>query len=169
MMVGRRRFTRDRHGRFHPRLSDEERRLLETLPSQALELLASGDPSTRRLFPVAYPDDPHAEREYRSLVGESLLDRHRRALEALAKGAGAQSVDEGELEQWMAALEVLRLVLGTKLDVQEDIDRIDPADPRAPELALYGYLSMLQDEVVGALSRTLPAAPGAREGGGVAS
>jgi len=157
-MGGRRRFTRDRQGRFHPRLSDDERRLLETLPSQALALLAAEDPSTRRLFPVAYPDDPGAEREYRTLVGESLLDHHRRALDTLTQGAGADTVDEGELGQWMAALEVLRLVLGTRLDVQEDMQRIDPADPRAPDLALYAYLSMLQEEIVAALAGTLPAA-----------
>jgi Domain of unknown function (DUF2017) len=155
-MVSRRRFTRDRHGKFHPRLSEEERELLEALPSQALALLAAKDESTRRLFPVAYPDDPGAEREYQALVGESLLGRHRRALDTLIQGARADTVDHGELEQWMAALEVLRLVLGTKLDVQEDIDRIDPADPRAPELALYAYLSMLQEEVVFALAGTLP-------------
>ena len=158
-MTGRR-FTRDRHGRFHPRLGAQERAVLGSLPAQVLELLATDDPSTRRLFPVAYPDDPAAEREYRALVGESLADRHRQALDTLTQLVDAETLTEGELEQWMSALEVLRLVLGTKLDVTEDMADVDPGDPRAPGLALYSYLSMLQDEIVSALSDLLPASGG---------
>jgi uncharacterized protein DUF2017 len=154
--AGRRRFTRDRQGRFHPRLSPEEQELLRGLPAQALELVAARDPSTRRLFPVAYPDDAAAEREYQALVGESLLGRHHHALDCLADTASAETVGLEELEQWMGALEVLRLVLGTQLDVSEDMVSIDPDDPRAPGLALYGYLSLVQEEVVAALAGVLP-------------
>lgn len=156
MTPTRRRFTRDRQGRFHPRLSPQERELLEGLPAQAQELLAARDASTKRLFPVAYPDDPAAEREYQTLVGESLLDHHRHALDCLAQTATAETVEVGELEQWMGALEVLRLVLGTQLDVTEDMTSVDPEDPRAPGLALYGYLSLMQEEVVAALAGMLP-------------
>lgn len=155
-MTGRR-FARDRHGRFHPRLGAQERAVLGSLPAQALELLATEDPATRRLFPVAYPDDPAAEQEYRALVGESLADRHRQALDTLTELVEAETLTEGELEQWLAALEVLRLVLGTKLDVSEDMADIDPGDPRAPGLTMYAYLSMLQEEIVSALSGVLPA------------
>jgi hypothetical protein len=154
---GRRRFSSDRHGRVHPNLSVDERELLASLPDQVLELIAEEDPSTRRLFPSAYPDDPEAEREYRALMGPSLLDHHRAALAAFSESVAADVVEANELEQWMGALEVLRLVLGTKLDVTEEMEHVAPDDPRAPGLALYGYLSMLQDEVVTALSRSLPA------------
>jgi hypothetical protein len=153
----RRRFTTDRQGRIHPHLTPQERELLASLPEQVLELIAEADPSTRRLFPPAYPDDDVAEREYQALTGESLLDHHRHALDALSEGVAAETVDEGDLQQWMGALEVLRLVLGTKLDVTEDMGEVQPDDPRAAGLALYGYLSMLQEEVVDALSRSLPA------------
>jgi hypothetical protein len=158
MTVGR--FTRDRRGRFHPRLSPRERELLGNLPAQVLELIAAKDPCTRRLFPVAYPGDPAAEGEYQAMMGESLLDRHRHALDCLADTAPAETVAVGELEQWMGALEVLRLVLGTQLDVTEDMAAVDPGDPRAPGLALYGYLSVLQEEVVAALAGTLPKVEG---------
>ena len=154
----RRRFSTDRQGRVHPNLSVEERELLSALPDQVLELISEKDPSTRRLFPSAYPDDPEAEQEYRALVGESLLEHHRAALAAFSESvAAADTVDEGDLEQWMGALEVLRLVLGTKLDVIEDMEAVQADDPRAPGLALYAYLSMLQEEVVAALARSLPA------------
>ncbi|HXW32573.1 MAG TPA: DUF2017 family protein [Acidimicrobiales bacterium] len=155
-MAPKTRFGRDRHGRFQVRLSAQERELLAGLPSQVLELLAAEDPSTRRLFPTAYPDDPEAEREYRALVGESLLEHHRRALDALAEGATADVLEAGDLELWMGALEVLRLVLGTQLQVTEDMTDIDPDDPRAAGFALYAYLSMVQDELVDALASELP-------------
>ena len=52
-----------------------------------------------------------------------------------------------------AALESLRLVLGTQLDVtEESYGPFDPADPDAPRLALYHWLSWLQEEVVQALA-----------------
>lgn len=156
MSSPRKRFTTDRQGRVHPHLSPQERDLLATLPAQVLELIAEEDPSTRRLFPEAYPNDAAAEREYKALVGESLLEHHRQALDAFTEGVTAEAVEEADLQQWMGALEVLRLVLGTKLDVIEDMAQVDEDDPRAPGLALYGYLSMLQEEVVGALARTLP-------------
>ena len=55
-------------------------------------------------------------------------------------------------------LESLRLVLGTRLDVTEAMlaHDLDPADPRLPELELYGYLSWLQEQAVEALSAGLP-------------
>ena len=131
--------------------------MLGSLPAQVLELLATEDPSTRRLFPVAYPGDAAAEREYRALMGESLADRHRLALDTLTELVDAETLTEAELEQWMSALEVLRLVIGTKLDVSEDMTDVDAGDPRAAELTLYAYLSMVQEEIVSALAGQLPA------------
>ena len=51
----------------------------------------------------------------------------------------------------------LRLVLGTRLDVRDDelLERVDPADPRAPALGLYAYLSWLQEQLVEALEADL--------------
>ena len=42
----------------------------------------------------------------------------------------------------------------TRLDVQEDTfaEELDQNDPRAPALAVYGYLSWLQEQLVAALS-----------------
>lgn len=165
-MIGRGHFRRDRQGRYHPRLSTEERQLLAGLPAQALALIEEEDPSTRRLFPVAYPDDDRADREYRALTGESLRSRHRHALDILAEGAAADSLGEEELTEWMGALEVLRLVLGTQLDVGEDMEPIDPSDPLAPGFALYAWLSLLQEEVVEALAQALPAGGAKGDAGG---
>ncbi len=160
MNLGRRHFSRDRQGRYRPELSGQERTLLAALPTQAMELMEQKDASTRRLFPTAYPDDAQAEEEYRTLMGDSLVAHHRRALETLAEGASAQALSLEELEGWMGGLEVLRLMLGTRLEVREDMEWIDPDDPRAPELAVYAWLSLLQEEVTEALADALAGTPG---------
>jgi hypothetical protein len=48
-------------------------------------------------------------------------------------------------------------VLGTRLDVREDTfeDGLDLKDPRAPELAVYSYLTWLQDALVAAVAASL--------------
>ncbi|MCL6568207.1 MAG: DUF2017 domain-containing protein [Meiothermus silvanus] len=63
-----------------------------------------------------------------------------------------------ELEAWLRVLNDLRLVLGTRLDVDETTLALglDPRDPKAPDLALYGYLSWLQEQAVEAASAALP-------------
>ncbi|MHB8329194.1 MAG: DUF2017 family protein, partial [Acidimicrobiales bacterium] len=97
-MTGRRRFARDRQGRFHPRLEPPEQELLGSLPRQAQSLLAEDDPAAARLFPVAYPGDADAESDYRSLMGGALLARHQYALDTLASTAASASIDEDELQ-----------------------------------------------------------------------
>jgi len=75
---------------------------------------------------------------------------------AVERTAHATRLDEDELGSWLGAIESLRLVLGTQLDVtEESYGPLDRADPDAPRLALYHWLSWLQEEVVQALSESL--------------
>jgi len=160
-VIGRRRFARDRHGRFRTGLGSKERELLKALPRPATELLEVQDPSVQRVFPVAYPNDEKAESDYREMMGSNLLQRHQHSLDTLATTADSSSLDEEEIHQWLDALEVLRLVLGTQLDVSEDIAVVDDSDPRAPQFAVYRYLSMLQGEIIDSLAEALPGGAGA--------
>ena len=155
-MIGRRRFVRDHDGRIRPGLDRAGRELLRSLPRQAQTLLEHDDPSAARLFPVAYPGNETAESEYREMMGSQLLQRHQHALDTLASTVDAPSIDEDELRLWMGALEVLRLVLGTQLDVSEDMTEVDPFDPEAQQFAVYQYLSILQSEIVDTLAEALP-------------
>jgi hypothetical protein len=150
--------ARTRRGDFRVRLLPRERELLRGLPGQLREQLDGGDPSLARLFPPAYPDDPSADHEYERLVGRELRDGKLAALGVLERTADAERLDEKQLGAWLGALESLRLVLGTRLDVSEEMYATppDPYDPQAPMLALYGWLSWLQEEVVEALASTLP-------------
>src|SRR5580658_7865166 len=164
--VARHRFNRDRQGRFRVGLEGPEQQLLAMLPRQVQELLEQDDPSTTRVFPVAYADDAKAEADYREMMGAQLLQQHQRCLDTLAATAAATTIDESEIHEWLDALEVLRLVLGTQLDVSEDGIVIEDADPGAAQFTVYHYLSMLQGEIVDALAAALPDGGTAPTGGG---
>ena len=153
-----RRIERDRKGGYRLRLPPEERELLHSLPGQLRQVMQTDDPGLRRLFPPAYPDDSEANDEFRRLMQEELLEGKLAALRLIEETVGADHLTEDQLEGWLGALESLRLYLGTQLDVTEatyDVE-LHPDDPAAPALALYGYLSWLQEEAVAALSSSLP-------------
>ena len=152
----RKRVARRRDGSYRIDLPEEERALLRALPGQLRSLLSSepGDPSLRRLFPPAYPVHPENEKEYRELVGDDLLEGHLAALDTLEETADAQQLDQEQLLAWMRSLNQLRLVLGTRLDVDEETSGLlpDPQDPDADVRSVFLYLGWLQEQVVDALS-----------------
>jgi hypothetical protein len=153
-----RRIQRDRKGGYRVRLPPEERALLRSLPAQLRVVMETDDPALRRLFPPAYPEDSEADDEFRRLMREELLEGKLAALQVVEETADANHLNGDQLEGWLGALESLRLYLGTQLDISEATyeEELDPDDPAAPALALYGYLSWLQEEVVAALSSSLP-------------
>ena len=142
-------------GDFLLRLGPEERGLLRRLSAELEELLAAEpeDPSLRRLRPRAYEDE-EVEREFRSLMGAELESLRLENLRGLAETAGRDRLDAEELDRWLAALNDLRLVLGTRLDVTEDqfADGFDPSAPHAYELAVYAFLTWLQEAAIDAAS-----------------
>jgi hypothetical protein len=148
------RVRRTRHGRFEIRLPREEREALRALPAQLRQVLASNDPALERLFPPAYPDDPASAAEYDRLVHEDLLAHRLSALDILEATIDARRLSEDEMTAWLGALNDVRLVLGTRLEVTEEMDPddVDASDPRTPSLALYYYLGWLQEQVVEALA-----------------
>jgi hypothetical protein len=153
-----RRIELEPDGRYRLQLPADERQVLRSLSAQLLELLGTDDPSLARLFPPAYTDDEQANEEFGQLVRGELLDGKVAALRVVAATADADLLDEAQLNAWLGALESLRLVLGTQLDVNEGTYAfdLDPSDPRTPAYALYGYLSWLQEQAVDALSAGLP-------------
>jgi hypothetical protein len=147
-------FERGQGGELELRLARDERALLAGLAAELRGLLEGepGDPSLRRLFPPAYEDEQD-ERAYRELTGSGLLYGRRAALALLAATSDRERLSAEEADAWLRALNDLRLVLGTRLDVQEDTfaEELRPDDPRAPALAVYGYLSWIQEQLVEAL------------------
>jgi len=132
------------------------------LPKEAQGILdRPDDPVVQRVFPVAYPGDHEAEAAYRDLVGGELVRKHRNELDVLSSTADANDIGVIELNQWLGALEVLRLMLGTSLDVGEVAEELPESDPLAAQVSVYRYLSWLQGEVIEALAASLPS--GGRE------
>ncbi len=164
-----RRVRPDGRGSFEIRLPAHERGLLAQLPAELehhLQLLEANriPESLRRLFPVAHPTDPEREAAFVALARDELVEHHRQALLVLRTTCEQQHLSAGELEAWLCALNDLRLVLGTALDVHEDDQQVPEDDPRYAQWICYQYLSFLQSEVVDVLSGALPPpTPGADE------
>lgn len=150
--IMRRRIRRNRAGAFTLNLPDEERQLLTGLPAQLRELLGDGDqPSLRRLFPAAYHLDAEKDAEFHELMRSELLATKLSRAELLESTAHARELTEEQLLGWMGAVNDLRLVLGTQLDVGEDDDDLDEGDPRAGHFGLYRYLGYLLENIIRAL------------------
>lgn len=120
---------------------------------------APADPALARLLPDAYRDDPRAAAEYRRYT-ESGLRAHKRAaqqtlLETLGAGSGRGTLDKAEALAWVEALNDLRLALGARLEVGEDLvatlAAIPRGDPRRNLLAIYDWLGSLQEALLHAM------------------
>jgi len=149
---------RRRDGRYVIRLDANARVVLANLAAQLPGALDARDPMVRRLFPPAYTSDDQtaAEQDYRELVDTALTNHHLRSLETLVSTAEADSLTEEEFLAWLDAVGSLRLVLGTRLDVHEDMDAPDPQDPQAAEYGLFVFLGELQYLMVELLAEDLP-------------
>ncbi|MDP9431978.1 MAG: DUF2017 domain-containing protein [Actinomycetota bacterium] len=117
------------------------------------------DPVLARLLPDAYADDPEASADFRRYTEMDL--RAAKTAAARTALAGLQSADRRRLtlsaeggEAWLTALNDIRLALGTRLGVTEESDAepVDPRNPRASLLQVYGWLGWLQESLVIALA-----------------
>ena len=139
--------------RVRLRLDVHERLLLSDLLDELAGLLEDPDePELRRLFPPAY-SEPKDDEHYRSLVRDGLVSGRLKALTTVRETLVAETLDLEQAEQWLRALNDMRLVLGTRWDVTEGLDyeTLDLNEPRGRELAVYGFLSWLQEQLVEAV------------------
>jgi Domain of unknown function (DUF2017) len=141
-----------RQGKYLLRLDERERELIRQLLGELRGLLALGpeDPRVRRLYPAAYADDPELEDEYRTLTHDELRSGRLASVDDVEASVDAEMLSAEQLTAWMQAVNSLRLILGTMLDITEDDQELhfDPSDPDARTQALYGYLGGLLDEIV---------------------
>lgn len=134
---------------------DVVRHLLEEMRS--LLLGPNDHPALKRVFPAAYHQARHAEQdaEYQRFMREELVASRLAGIETVMTALTAKPpLQEAQLLALAQALNGVRLVLGTVLDVSEDDDPddIDPDDPLAAEHQLYGFLSWLLEWTIRALS-----------------
>ncbi|HXJ66689.1 MAG TPA: DUF2017 family protein, partial [Actinomycetota bacterium] len=134
-----RRIRRTRKGDYEVRIPANERAVLRALAGELRELLPTDDPSLERLFPPAYADDREKNEEYARLMHDDLLAERTSALDAFERTVDARRLTEEELVAWMGAVNDLRLVLGTRLEVTEEMYErpIDDHGPNAHQMAIY--------------------------------
>lgn len=111
------------------------------------------DPALARLLPDAYQDDDEAAGEFRRLTEVSLrrdkVTAAERLLAALpADGAGEVRLDPETTESWLSTINDVRLALGTRLEVTEEMAEPDPEDPDAPAYVVYLWLTELQGVLI---------------------
>lgn len=144
-------------GMFLINLTEQDRLTMVGFVEQLEELLLSdiSDPRLRRLFPVAYHDDPERDAEYQNYMHDELRQSRAGSIATVKEVLGhTEPITESQLHGFMIVLNSLRLVLGTLLDVDEstDTDDIDESDPLFGQAQLYGYLGWLLEWTVSALA-----------------
>lgn len=157
MALGLVRFRRLPGGEIAVRLTPAERQVLRVLLADLATSLASDDPATARLQPPAYPDDPEAEAEYRALVGSALEDGRHANLATVAGTLDAPRLDGAQASAWLGALNDLRLVMGSRFEIVDDLaaDLPPEDDERYPEFVQLLYLGWLEEQLVAALAEGL--------------
>jgi len=127
------------------------------------------DATTRRLLPDFYrPEGDGGPAEdstvdvtglnaaLRSLHEPEIIDAKRAAaqqlLDSLPEQGGRFELTEEQANAWIAAVNDIRLALGTMLQIGPDgPERLQPGDPMAGQLSVYQWLTVLQEYLVVAL------------------
>ncbi|MEU5861082.1 DUF2017 domain-containing protein [Nonomuraea sp. NPDC047529] len=169
-------FSAGRDGSVIARFEAAEVSLLRSLVSMLLGLVSPGetsddpleralgigaaqaptDPVLARLFPSAYEDEKEAT-EFRRYTEATLRDGKRADARTVLETArsGRADLTPEQAQAWLRSLNDVRLTLGTKLDVTEEVhDEIatmSEDDPRYPAYVTYDWLTYLQDSLVRAL------------------
>ena len=148
----------------------DEVAVLRQVSAEIIGLLTDGfdhtDPVVERLFPDLYRDDPAAALELRELTEGELktgkIDQAGAILAVLPRTGGAVvQLDEEAAQAWLRALNDARLALGIRIGITDDSDLLDelddaemhaPASFRVRQLTMYGFLSMLQESLLEAVT-----------------
>lgn len=161
-------------GRFVAAFDEQERELLRHLAQDLQEFVGpeqqatdpfsigilesasiSEDPALARLFPDAYDLDTEAAEDFRRFTEIELREAKASHLKVIAdtiESSGDKTVlNEAQARSWMIGLNDLRLVIGTRLHLDDD-EEPDMEPEYVEQLtAIYQWLTWLQESVVGSL------------------
>ena len=169
----RSRIRRTRRGAYRVELPEEERDLLRRLlpqlrSSSPTTIPTTGAPAacTRRPTPTTTRPTPSTS----GSCARTWWPPGWPPLDAVEASVDATELDEQQLMAWLGAVNNLRLVLGTMLDVSEELEigELPDGTPDVEAYALYAYLSSLLGEIVDALDPadgSEPPGPSARRTG----
>ncbi|CAN5628012.1 hypothetical protein BH10ACT1_BH10ACT1_19680 [soil metagenome] len=142
-------------GRFDLVLDPELRETIASLLGELKELVEGGpgDPSLRRLTPPAYLDDPDKDAEYQLLAGDELRTARHEAIDAVLASMAEEQLSAEGLWAWLQSLNSLRLVVGTRLGIEDDEHDREVAvdDPDAGLWSIYDFATWLQHWIIKAL------------------
>jgi hypothetical protein len=148
-------FRTDGDGRVVTRLEPYEVAILRGLVNDVTTLVGAapaGNAAYDRLFPPPSRDE-EAARELRELIHEDL----REAKLAAARDLLDSLPDDGRValtrevaDQWLTALNDVRLALGTSIGITEE--SYDTGDDADPSLHVYHWLTFLQDTLIESLN-----------------
>ncbi len=124
---------------------------------------AERDPALDRLLPTANRQDDEVAAEFRRLTETGLRQRKAAVLESsaeLLRGDDKLRLDDGEAQAFLTALTDVRLVLGERMGLRTDddvdvleatADALDPDDPLLYALAVYDFLTWLQETLASSM------------------
>ena len=142
------------------RAADRELAVLRAVPG-FLSTVADDavDGSQRRLDRPVYPDDPDADREFRRLTASDAHEARtsdREILETVIGrlDSGAADLSIGEGEALVRAIGSARIALAARSGLLE-LEEL-PSDPDTPQQLLIVFLGMVQEDLVAALTDSLP-------------
>ena len=114
----------------------------------------SDDPALARLFPDGYSNDEHASADFRRFTEQDLRQQKIATLsdvrDTLENKQDPTSVNSQQAQSWLKAINDLRLVLGTRLEITQENDFDFDSDE--PSVNLYNYLTYLQGTLLDSLS-----------------
>lgn len=112
------------------------------------------DDALRRLHPPAYLDDPDQDLAYQLLAGDELRDRRREAIATTRQMLHADVLDEAQAWTFLRAVNGLRLVIATRLgidDEEHEWPEVDPDHPDADLWVAFEFVCLVEDSLVTAL------------------
>ena len=138
-------------------LEENEADLLRSIVGEMQQLLGSEgreDPVLDRLFPAVSDSDEEA-RAYEVMVGDELRSGKLESLAIVMETLGERGPVEQDIsleatERWMIALTDLRLAIGTRVGVTEEMMAapLDPHDPNVGYLSVLHWLGWLQESLI---------------------
>ena len=123
------------------------------------------DPALARLLPSGHREDEDLAGEFRRYTEQGLrgaqAGRARDGPDQSLGRSGSLDLDRAEATAWLVALTDVRLVVGERLGLRTDEDAValaqaleglDEDDPQAFLVAIYDFLTWLQESLVRALT-----------------
>lgn len=142
-------------GTYSLRWRAADREVIATVMADMSRLLSSDDPAISRLFPSAYGSDEERNAGWDALMRGELIERRLEALATVDELLRRDRCTADELNAFMRSLNDARLVLGTRLDVDEGGRPADLPESERAAYAAFEHLGFLLSVTIRALRGSL--------------